>query len=143
MNKLDHLPRVAEGKTKIVYENPEDERTVYLYFKDDITADDGLKHDVIRGKAIVDWQVNRDCFEYLNRLGVRTHYISSPRERVILVKKLDRKIDLEVVSRRVATGSIVRWRGDEEGTRFGIRRDRRPGASDRRDFWRVLPALAL
>jgi phosphoribosylaminoimidazole-succinocarboxamide synthase len=118
MMKNDKLPRIAEGKTKIVYENPADENTVYLFFKDDITAGDGLKHDVILGKAVLDWQVNRDCFEYLNRVGVQTHYISSPEERVVLIKKLDRKIDLEVVSRRVATGSILQWRGDEEGTRF-------------------------
>ena len=118
MMKIDNLPRIAEGKTKVVYQNPEDENTVYLLFKDDITAGDGLKHDVIQGKAILDWQVNRDCFEYLNRVGVRTHYISSPQERVILVRNLDRKINLEVVSRRVATGSIVQWRGDEEGTKF-------------------------
>ena len=118
MIQIDNLSRIAEGKTKIVYENPEDENTVYLFFKDDITAGDGLKHDVIQGKAMLDWQVSRDCFEYLNRVGVPTHYISSPQERVFLVKKLDRKIDLEVVSRRVATGSIVQWRGDEEGIRF-------------------------
>ena len=44
MIQIDNLSRIAEGKTKIVYENPEDENTVYLFFKDDITAGDGLKH---------------------------------------------------------------------------------------------------
>ena len=115
---FETLPRIAEGKTKIVFANPEDQRTVYLYFKDDITAGDGVKHDVLEGKAVLDWRVNRDCFEYLNRAGVRTHYISSPQQRVVLVKKLDRKFDLEVVSRRVAAGSIVKWRQIEEGTKF-------------------------
>ena len=118
MIEVDALSRIAEGKTKIVYANPDDESTVYLLLKDDITAGDGVKHDVIEGKAILDWRVNRDCFEYLNCVGVKTHYISSPQERLVLVKKLDRKIDLEVVSRRVAAGSIVAWRGDKEGTRF-------------------------
>lgn len=118
MIELDNLTRIAEGKTKIVCANPKEESTVYLFFKDDITAGDGVKHDVIQGKADLDWRVNRDCFEYLNRVGVKTHYISSPQERVVLAKKLDRKIDLEVVSRRIAAGSIVKWRRDEEGTRF-------------------------
>lgn len=118
MTELGHLTIVAEGKTKIVYANPEDESTVYLFFKDDITAGDGVKHDVIDGKAALDWRINRDCFEYLNRVGVKTHYVSSPQERVVLVKKLDRKINLEVVSRRIAAGSIVKWRGDQEGARF-------------------------
>ena len=112
------LPVVIEGKTKIVYENPDDSSTVFMVFKDDITAGDGIKHDVIEGKALVDWQTNRDIFEYLNRKGIRTHYVESPEEKVSIVKKLDFKINLEVVSRRVAAGSILKWGGMEEGTRF-------------------------
>jgi len=112
------LKKLAEGKTKIIYENPENENTVFMVFKDDITAGDGVKHDVIKGKALVDWKTNRDIFEFLNRRGVRTHYISSPQEKVVLVKKLDQKISLEVVSRRVAAGSILRWGNKTEGTRF-------------------------
>ena len=115
---LNSLKVLNEGKTKIIYENPHDPKTVYMVFKDDITAGDGLKHDVIEGKALVDWQTNRDIFEYLNRCGVRTHYIESPQEKVSLVRKLDFKINLEVVSRRVATGSIIKWSNIPEGTRF-------------------------
>ena len=112
------LKKVAEGKTKIIYENPEDPKTAYMVFKDDITAGDGVKHDIIQGKALVDWKTNRDIFELLNRKGARTHYISSPKEKVVLVKKLDRKINLEVVSRRIAAGSILKWGKIVEGTRF-------------------------
>ena len=57
------LKKLAEGKTKIIYENPEDPKTVYMVFKDDITAGDGVKHDIIRGKALVDWRTNRGSFE--------------------------------------------------------------------------------
>lgn len=112
------LKKVAEGKTKIIYENPGDPKTAYMVFKDDITAGDGVKHDIIQGKALVDWKTNRDIFELLNRKGARTHYISSPKEKVALVKKLDRKINLEVVSRRIAAGSILNWGKIAEGTRF-------------------------
>ncbi len=112
------LKKIAEGKTKIIYENPDDPKTAFMVFKDDITAGDGVKHDVISGKALVDWKTNRDIFELLNREGARTHYISSPKEKVSLVKKLDRKINLEVVSRRVAAGSILKWGKIDEGTRF-------------------------
>lgn len=110
------LKKINEGKTKIIYENPSDQDTVYMVFKDDITAGDGVKHDMIEGKALIDWKTNRDIFEYLNKCGVRTHYVSSPEERVHIVRKLERKIDLEVVSRRVAAGSILKWgRGVKEG----------------------------
>ncbi|MFH1539573.1 MAG: phosphoribosylaminoimidazolesuccinocarboxamide synthase [bacterium] len=112
------MEKINEGKTKIIYRNPDDPRVVYMVFKDDITAGDGVKHDVIEGKALIDWQTNRDIFEYLNRKGVRTHYISSPDEKVSLVKKLDRKINLEVIARRVAAGSILDWGGVAEGARF-------------------------
>jgi phosphoribosylaminoimidazole-succinocarboxamide synthase len=110
--------KLIEGKTKIIYANPDDAKSVYMVFKDDITAGDGVKHDIIQGKALVDWQTNRDIFEYLNRCGVRTHYLATPAEKVALVKKLDYKINLEVVSRRVAAGSIVHWGRIAQGTRF-------------------------
>jgi phosphoribosylaminoimidazole-succinocarboxamide synthase len=112
------MKKINEGKTKVIYENPKDPKTVYMVFKDDITAGDGVKHDIIEGKALIDWQTNRDIYEYLNRRNVRTHYISSPKEKVCLVKKLDRKINLEVVSRRVAAGSILKWGNVEEGRRY-------------------------
>ena len=112
------LKKVAEGKTKIIYENPKDPKTAFMVFKDDITAGDGVKHDIIKGKALIDWKTNRDIFELLNRKGARTHYISSPKEKVTIVKKLDRKINLEVVSRRIAAGSILKWGTISEGTRF-------------------------
>lgn len=112
------LNKIAEGKTKVIYENPSDSKTVYMVFKDDITAGDGAKHDIIEGKALVDWQTNKDIFEYLNRKGIRTHYIESPEEKVSLVKKLDFKINLEVVTRRVAAGSILKWGEEAEGKRY-------------------------
>jgi phosphoribosylaminoimidazole-succinocarboxamide synthase len=112
------MKKLAEGKTKIIYENPSDPKTVYMVFKDDITAGDGAKHDVMAGKALVDWRTNRDIYEYLNRKGVKTHYLSSPQEKASLVRKLDFKINLEVVSRRVAAGSILKWGGVEEGRRY-------------------------
>jgi phosphoribosylaminoimidazole-succinocarboxamide synthase len=44
--------------------------------------------------------------------------MSTPSECVALVRKLDFKINLEVVSRRVAAGSILKWGGMEQGRRF-------------------------
>jgi phosphoribosylaminoimidazole-succinocarboxamide synthase len=115
---FNKLTKIAEGKTKIIYENSVNPKTVFMVFKDDITAGDGVKHDVIPGKARTDWRTNRDIFEYLKRKGVRTHYLSSPEERVSLVERLDFKINLEVVTRRVAAGSILKWSTVEEGRLF-------------------------
>jgi phosphoribosylaminoimidazole-succinocarboxamide synthase len=118
--KLDFnsLKKINEGKTKIIYAHPENYRYVYMVFKDDITAGDGEKHDIISGKGTVDWQINCDIFELLNRMKVKTHYIESPEERVSMVRKLDNKINLEVISRRVAAGSILKWGKVSSGTRY-------------------------
>jgi len=116
--RFNGMKKIAEGKTKIIYASDKEDSTVFMVFKDDITAGDGAKHDVMAGKAMVDWRTNRALFEYLNRKGVRTHYIESPQEKVSLVKKLDFKINLEVVSRRVAAGSILEWGGAAEGMRY-------------------------
>ncbi|MFH0924147.1 MAG: phosphoribosylaminoimidazolesuccinocarboxamide synthase [bacterium] len=118
MLNINDMDKIVEGKTKIIYKNPNDSKTVYMYFKDDITAGDGIKHDLIDGKSLIDWQVNRDIFEFLNRMGIKTHYLASPQESVSLVKRLDWKVNLEVVSRRVAAGSIVKWGKIVEGTKF-------------------------
>ena len=118
MLNLESLPILAEGKTKIVYANPKDDQAVYMFYKDDITAGDGVKRDIIKGKGLLDWKINRDVFGYLNRLGVRTHYMDSPEECICQVKKLDLKVNLEVVSRRVATGSIIEWGKAVEGTKY-------------------------
>jgi phosphoribosylaminoimidazole-succinocarboxamide synthase len=118
MLEIESLPKIAEGKTKVIYPNPDDPSTVYMLFKDDITAGDGVQHDVLEGKALLDWRMNRDVFELLNGCGISTHYLESPRERIALVRRLDRKINLEVVSRCVAAGSIVKWSRLEEGTKL-------------------------
>ena len=112
------LKKIIEGKTKVIYAHPENPKLVYMAFKDDITAGDGVKHDVLEGKAVLDWKTNRDIYEYLNRKGIPTHYVESPETKVSVVKKLDFKINLEVVTRRVATGSILKWSDYEEGARF-------------------------
>lgn len=118
MIDIKSLQRIAEGKTKVIFRDPEDEHAVLMYLKDDITAGDGLKHDVIQGKAVLDWRVNRDAFELFRNCGLPTHYISSPEERFVRVRNLQQKINVEVVSRRVATGSIIHLSDISEGTRF-------------------------
>jgi len=99
--------KLAEGKTKIVWSNSANPDTEILEFKDDITAGDGQKHDIIEGKAVVDWRTNRDIMEFLKRQGIPMAYMASPTERIVIVRKLTQILKLEVVMRRVATGSIL------------------------------------
>lgn len=113
---------IAEGKTKIVANVWGDgelvEDVVYMTFKNDITAGDGEKHDIIESKGYVDWKTNSNIYKYLNRKGVRTHYIGDILNNTSIVRKLDQKINIEVVVRRIATGSILKHTNIEEGQVF-------------------------
>ena len=115
---MDLQGKLIEGKTKIIYNYAPVDDLVVMYFKDDITAGDGVKHDKLEGKAYLDWNTNKNIFEFLNRCGINTHYVSSPEPQYTVVKALQRKINLEVVSRRIATGSIVKSGLYEEGKLF-------------------------
>ena len=42
---------LAEGKTKVIGQSADDPQKVIIVSKDDITAGDGAKHDLLSGKA--------------------------------------------------------------------------------------------
>lgn len=49
---------------------------MYVLNKDRITAGDGVKSHQIEGKSILSTQTNCAIFEYLNAIGIRTHFVS-------------------------------------------------------------------
>lgn len=61
---------LAEGKTKRIYEDGDDPAKVYLTSKDDITAGDGEKHDVIWGKGELANQTACNVFRLLKTCGI-------------------------------------------------------------------------
>jgi phosphoribosylaminoimidazole-succinocarboxamide synthase len=102
--------KLAEGKTKIIWWDPEDrgrENTVLVESKDDITAGDGAKHDVLEGKAVSATTTTCNVFELLNAQGVQTHYIKRVDDRTFLAYS-SKMIPIELVVRRVATGSYLK-----------------------------------
>ena len=110
-------PKIAEGKTKIIYAHPSDESLAVMFFKDDITAGDGAKHDLLRGKGRFDWETTRNVFAYLQRRGVPSHMVEAPEDNCLVVRKM-KMIPLECVTRRIATGSLVKRLPFTEGQRF-------------------------
>lgn len=97
----------TEGKTKRVFNNTLGQRTVIIEFKPDITAGDGAKREKIIGKAEIDCTTNDNFFLLLNARNIPTHYRRKLDAIEFLAKKLGRKIPVEVVTRRVAYGSIL------------------------------------
>ena len=110
--------KIAEGKTKIVWSLPNEANAVEIESKDDITAGDGAKHDVIESKAALANETTSNVFELLESKGVKTHYLGRLGERSFKARPAD-MIPLELVARRIATGSYLKRRPDvTEGTVF-------------------------
>ena len=109
--------KIAEGKTKIIYQDAENPENAVLFFKDDITAGDGAKHDVLKGKGKYDWETTKNCFELIKRNGFESHYVSSPKDNYLVVRKM-KMMPLECVVRRIATGSLLKRLPFREGAVF-------------------------
>ncbi|MEO1331516.1 MAG: phosphoribosylaminoimidazolesuccinocarboxamide synthase [Pseudomonadota bacterium] len=104
---------VYEGKAKILYEGPEP-GTYIQYFKDDATAFNAEKKQVIDGKGVLNNRISEHVMGGLNAIGVPTHFIRrlNMREQLIRICEM---IPLEVVVRNVAAGSLSKRLGLDEG----------------------------
>ena len=108
--------KIYEGKAKILYEGPEP-GTLVQYFKDDATAYNAEKKDVIDGKGVLNNRLSEFFMAGLNEIGVPTHFIKRLNMREQLVRNCE-IIPLEVIVRNFAAGSICKRLGLEEGSRL-------------------------
>ncbi|OGL29997.1 hypothetical protein A3D14_02340 [Candidatus Saccharibacteria bacterium RIFCSPHIGHO2_02_FULL_47_12] len=109
--------RLAEGKTKIIWDLPGTDEVI-IESKDDITAGDGERRDVIEGKAALATQTTGNCFRLLERAGIPTHFVTQEGDRTFRAKRVD-MIPIELVARRVAFGSYLkRDPGTQPRTKF-------------------------
>jgi len=110
--------KLAEGKTKVIYAHPDREDVVYMVHKDGLTAGDGARRSVLPGKGKLSCRTTSNVFYLLEDEGVDTHYIGMVGENMNIVTRCA-MVPLEVVMRRIATGSFVRRNPQiAEGTRF-------------------------
>ena len=108
--------RIYEGKAKVLYEGPEP-GTLIQHFKDDATAFNAKKHQVIEGKGVLNNRISEYLFQHLNDIGVPTHFIRRLNMREQLIREVE-IVPLEVVVRNVAAGSLSQRLGIEEGTQL-------------------------
>ena len=106
--------KIYEGKAKILYEGPEP-GTIVQYFKDDATAFNAQKKDVIEGKGVLNNRLSEFFMNGLNTIGVPTHFIKRLNMREQLCRSCE-IIPLEVIVRNFAAGSLAKRLGLEEGT---------------------------
>lgn len=105
---------VYEGKAKILYEGPEP-GTLVQYFKDDATAFNAQKKDVVDGKGVLNNRISEHIMTALTGIGVPNHFIRRLNMREQLIRAVE-IIPLEVIVRNVAAGSLSKRLGIDEGT---------------------------
>jgi phosphoribosylaminoimidazole-succinocarboxamide synthase len=105
---------IIKGKAKSVYATGTKGKLI-VEFRDDITAFDGGKKDVLKNKGTYNAEVSAFFFEYLEQNGVKTHFFTMLDPHHMVVRKLE-MIPLEVIVRNIAAGSIVRNYPFVEGT---------------------------
>jgi len=106
--------KLYEGKAKIIYATP-DKDLVIQYFKDDATAFNNLKKSKIEGKGVLNNRISEHILTNLSQIGIKNHLVKrlNMREQVI---KLVEIIPIEFIVRNIATGSITKRLGIEDGT---------------------------
>ncbi len=108
--------KIYEGKAKILYEGPEP-GTLVQYFKDDATAFNAEKKEVIELKGVLNNRLSEFFMNGLNEIGVPTHFIKRINMREQLIRNCE-IIPLEVIVRNFSAGSFAKRLGVAEGTRL-------------------------
>lgn len=117
-NRADFGPLLAEGKTKMIYADPDDASLVYMVSKDQITAGDGARRSEIAGKSRWSTITTANVFRLLNNENIATHFVEQIDDTTLLVKNCT-MLPVEQVMRRIATGSYLKRNPKvSEGTRF-------------------------
>ena len=106
---------IYEGKAKTLFFY--DNNKIIQYFKDDATAFNKKKHEIINEKGIINNFISEFIFKYLSENGVENHFIERLNDREQLVKKVD-IIPVEVIVRNIATGTLTKRLGIQEGLKL-------------------------
>ena len=106
--------KLYEGKAKIIFAT-EDKNLVIQHFKDDATAYNNQKKDIIEGKGIINNRISEHILSNLNQIGIKNHLVKRINMREQLVKLVE-IIPIEFIVRNIATGSLTERLGIEDGT---------------------------
>ena len=106
--------KIYEGKAKILYEGPEP-GTIVQYFKDDATAFNAQKKDVIEGKGVLNNRLSEFFMTGLGAVGVPTHFLKRLNMREQLVRACE-IVPLAIIVRNYAAGTMAKRLGIDEGT---------------------------
>ncbi len=105
--------RIYEGKAKTLYEGPEP-GTLIQFFKDDATAFNKKKHEIVDGKGVLNNRISEYIFTQLTRVGIPNHFIKRINMREQLIKEVE-IIPVEVIVRNISAGTLSERLGIPEG----------------------------
>ena len=106
--------KLYEGKAKIIYATS-DKNLVIQYFKDDATAFNNLKKSTIEGKGVLNNRISEHMLTCLGQIGIKNHLVKRLNMREQIIKFVE-IIPVESIVRNIATGSITKRLGIEDGT---------------------------
>ena len=107
---------IYEGKAKKLFAH-EDNDKIIQFFKDDATAFNKKKHEVISEKGVLNNLISEYIFKYLKDNGIDNHFIERLNNREQLIKKVE-IIPVEVIIRNIATGTLSKRLGVKEGLKL-------------------------
>ena len=105
--------KLYEGKAKIIYATT-DKNLVIQYFKDDATAFNNLKKSTIEGKGVLNNRISEHILTNLEQIGIKNHLVKRLNMREQIIKFVE-IIPIEFIIRNIATGSITKRLGIEDG----------------------------
>ena len=106
--------KLYEGKAKIVYAT-NDKSLGIQHFKDSATAFNNKKSATIDGKGILNNRISEHILSNLSQIGIKNHLVKRLNMREQLIKLVE-IIPIEFIVRNVATGSLTKRLGIEDGT---------------------------
>lgn len=102
------------GKAKAVYATDKGEEVI-IHYTDAATAGNGVKHETIVDKGMLNNKISTILFTVLKQAGIPTHHLETLDDREQLCRKV-RIIPLEVITRNVIAGSLAERLGLVEGS---------------------------
>ena len=106
--------KLYEGKAKIIFASA-DKNLVIQHFKDDATAFNNQKKANIEGKGILNNRISEHILMNLDQVGIKNHLVKRLNMREQLIKHVE-IIPIEFIVRNIATGSLTKRLGIEDGT---------------------------
>ena len=113
---MDKKELINNGKVKSVYATDTLDEVI-IEFRDDMTAGDGERKEVMDNKGAYNAIISTKIFKVLEENGIETQFIDLPEPNIMIAKKLE-MIPIEVIIRNIATGSLIRKYPFAEGSRL-------------------------